>query len=157
MLKPSKRWLLYLEALVCFGPVSFLLLLGVVLFPSWTTELISFYFGNAGPRAPGGNMPWGALWPMILVVAGVTGLCGLVRALYRVTREVSTPEGNQLTRAMLAVGICGLIGFFSSFPLADPREYPVEFIAYYLLPVMGVARLLYLARRQLLVSKTFSL
>src|SRR5688500_5716235 len=75
------RWALWLVAVVCFGPLTLVWLLGVLMTPIWIGMLAALLaeperFAH-DPSAP----PWVVALPIALVIGGLIGLIGIVRVL----------------------------------------------------------------------------
>jgi len=144
--------LLWIEAAVCFGPLFLVLLLGVMFFPLWASMVISGLIGTVPWEDGAGATMWDAVWPMIFVLCGLVGVIGLVRTLLVLSRKERPLRRSLTTVMMIAVGLLGLISFDvrgGGFPSAIPA-----LLVYYVLPGIGSAHLLYLAREVWLPTKT---
>jgi hypothetical protein len=143
--------LLWIEAAVCFGPVFFVLLLGILIFPVWVTMILAALAGIAPWNDGAGGSLWDAVWAMVFVLCGLIGVVGLVLTLVALSRNERPLRRSRATAFMVAVGLVGLACFNlrgGAFPTALPA-----LLAYYLLPGLGSAHILYLARQLWLPAK----
>lgn len=147
------RFLVYLEVLVCFGPLGGVLLLGLLALPIWTQGLWA-YIEDDGER-----LLWDSLWPILVVFSGIVGFWGLVRVLAVAVRTNAKPRSNRVTILMVGIGIFGLVLFnVVAGPLPLLREEGLGVLVepaslwasliYVVLPVSCASHLVYLARRQ---------
>jgi len=130
------RWLSWLVALVCFGPLTLTWLLGVLLLPLWIgmlAELLSEpeQFAH-DPSATVGTfaLPFG------LVIGGFIGLVGMLRVLTLPSRERPTSHRIFII-GMVAVGLVTLLAFNQPFELADLVS--VAGLVYLVSPLAGAA------------------
>lgn len=150
MFSGSRKSLLYVEAVVCFGPLAFVLIFGVLIFPIWTVMLMGYAFGSFDPVPDGPMlMPWLVIWPMTLVACGLLGLLGLARVLWILSSGIDAPRWRIVTLVLVGIGVFGLIAFNLYEGRVNPFAEPVEFLALFGLPVMGALLLTYLARHRL--------
>ncbi len=138
------RWSLWLVATLCFGPLTGVLLLGVLVLPFWVGMLAALLIEPE--RFAHDLSIWHIAWPIALVISGLIGLVGLVRVLTLSRREQPTSH-RVFTLAMVAVGLTALMifdlpivaGVFSDFS----DGVPVAGVAVYIvLPFAGAAWLL---------------
>lgn len=140
------RWSLWIVAVICFGPLVFIWLFGVLALPLWV-QMIGYRLADpesfSGPLSGSG---WEPVWPILLVVGGFVGLVGLVRVL---CLPQERPESVRfITIAMVAIGLLSLLvfdlPFFATIIAFDFTEgFPVTgFAVYLLLPITGAAWLL---------------
>jgi hypothetical protein len=149
MLGVSRKSLLFLEAVVCFGPLTVVLFFGVLIFPVWTAMLMAYALGSFDPVQDGPlPMPWVVIWPMTLVACGLLGLLGLARTLWILSAGVQVPKWRVGTLVMLGVGMLAVVAL-NLYDADNPLDDPIEFLALFGLPVMGALHLAYLARHQL--------
>ena len=140
------RWSLWLVALVCFGPLALVLLLGVIALPLWF-GMIAVQLAEP-ERFPheSSEVLVGTVWPILLVVSGIIGLIGLLRVL-TLPRRGRPTSSRVLTVGMIAVGLIALAvfdlgivaGVLSDFSAGIPIAGIVVYIA---LPFAGAAWLL---------------
>ena len=139
------RWLLWLVTCVCFGPLTAVLALGVLMVPLWT---VMFVMGLADPERfadAAGTSVWVAFWPICYVLGGLVGLAGLLRVLAPSRR--ARPERHRvLTLAMIGIGFAALAMFNVPF-LTGPWDFAGGFLdaglaIYVVLPFGGGAWLL---------------
>jgi hypothetical protein len=79
--------LLWIEAVVCFGPLTLIELLGTLIFPFWTAMLGAALIGAAPWVDGAGASMWLVVAPMTFVVGGLVGLAGLFRVLLALTQS----------------------------------------------------------------------
>ena len=147
------RWLsnalLILEALICFGPIAGVMLLGAFFLPLWLNMLIAYWTETVVPFDPEGSLPWDFIWPMVVVMAGIIGMIGLARVMSIVLRSEPRPQGRKMTIVLVAIGLGGLTLFNVALGGISPFKAPVASLIYWILPGLGSAHLLYLARDSL--------
>jgi len=149
MAKKRTTWLI-LEALVCFGPIGLVLLLGVIFLPAWVSMLLSYFSDAKSSGLTEG--PWVVIRPMLVVIGGVIGLIGLVRVLILLSGKRAKPESRRLTLAMVAIGISALLLFHwmgGGIPPLGVETLPALMV-YWILPAIGIVHFLFLARGPLL-------
>lgn len=154
MSRRKRALLLSLEALVCFGPIGLVLLLGIIILPFWANMLASYLSGAVEPFDPDERMPWDGIWPIVVVICGVIGFVGLMRVLMLLSRGPGKSTGTRLTLAMVVIGIAGLVLFHwrgGGVPPLSAEAVPV-LLMYWILPAIGTAHFLYLARHSLFPS-----
>lgn len=149
------RWLLWLVAVVCFGPLLVVWWFGALLVPIWVVLLAAEIaqperFAHEPPEAL-----WSAASAIACVVGGGIGLAGLLRVL--TVRE--RPRRHRVfTLGAVAVGLAALLLF--EIPtlrgdLSDLRdgENIAGFLFSFGLPLIGTAWLLATSWRFLLASR----
>jgi hypothetical protein len=142
---------LWIEALICFGPLAFVVLLGTLIFPFWIMTLAAAITG-AGPWVDGaGRTMWDFVRSMSFVTAGIIGLIGLVRVLLVLSRNEHPPRRSKATVVMVLVGLLALVSFHLY--RGHVGRNPMSFLVYFLLPGIGSAHLLYLTRALWLPSQ----
>ena len=149
MAKKRTTWLV-LEALVCFGPIGLVLLLGVIFLPAWVSMLLAYFSDAESSGLTEG--PWVVIRPMLVVIGGVIGLIGLVRVLVLLSSQRAKPGGRRLTLAMVAIGISALLLFHwmgGGIPPLGVDAVPA-LLVYWILPAIGIVHFLFLAREPLL-------
>ena len=100
----ASRWPLWLVALICFGPLTPIWLLGVLVMPFWVGVIL---LELTEPERLPDDVIWDAALPGGLVIGGFVGLVGLVRML---TLPRQRPESHRVfTLAMVAVGLMTLL------------------------------------------------
>lgn len=135
------RWI---EAVICFGPLAFVVLLGAFIFPFWIMTLVAAMIGT-GPWVDGaGRTMWDFVRSMSFVSAGIVGLIGLVRVLLVLSRNDHPPRRSTATVAMVLIGLLALVSFH--FYRGHVGRNLTSFLVYFLLPGVGSVHLLYLAR-----------
>src|SRR5690606_13610940 len=68
-----------LVALVCFGPLAMVLLLGVLAIPLWVAMLAMRLSEPERFTNELSGSTWELVWPIVLVGSGLLGLIGLIR------------------------------------------------------------------------------
>jgi hypothetical protein len=97
------RWSLWLVAVVCFGPLAVVLLLGVLVLPFWVGMLVAQVTEPERFAHDLSGSIWHFVWPIGLVISGLIGITGLVRVLALSRRE--RPKSHRVfTIGMVAVG-----------------------------------------------------
>jgi hypothetical protein len=135
------RWSLWLVAIVCFGPLALIVLLGVFALPLWF-GMAAAYVGE--PERLSHELPGSlrdVVWPIALVVSGLIGLAGLLRVL-TISRRSRPKSTRVVTIGMIAVGLVALAIFDFGLLVGVGSDLsagiPVEGIAVYLvLPFAG--------------------
>jgi hypothetical protein len=142
------RWSLYLVALVCFGPLALIVLLGLlVAVPTWIGNIAEEIPEPERFSNPTSGTIWDDIWPILLVVSGLLGLIGLFR-LFALVHHGATSASRKLTLALIVVGLTALLAFdLLIFPGTLSSEalenWPITGLAIYLvLPFLGAAWLL---------------
>jgi hypothetical protein len=134
--------LVCIEAAVLFGPAATVLMLGILLLPTWFDLFVRELSGNSVFLMRTG----GPLSSMVIVVSCLIGLVGLGYVI------VAILQGHFITRlrvpTLLAVtiGVGGIVLFNASLGLVDPREHLAGSMVYQVLPTIGVVHFLFLAR-----------
>lgn len=137
--------LLWIEAVVCFGPLASVLALGVLIFPVWIGMLaaaLSATLIGVPVIYDSGVSIWHVLLPMTLVVAGVIGLAGLFRVLLELSQNEHPARPSPGTAIMVLVGLVGLVAL----NLYDRPSNLAALLVYTLLPGICTLHVLYLAR-----------
>jgi len=138
--------LLWIEAVLCFGPLVSMLIFGLLLLPIWIFALVADVTGLL-PHVQSAESVWPGVFNIAIVGCGVLGIAGLIIVLQALTTGVAEFPRWQ-TLAMVALGIIGAAGFLLSQPI-DAREQPVWFAMFYVLPFFGTTHLLFMARHVL--------
>jgi hypothetical protein len=108
MKRPSAA-ALWIEAIICFGPLSFVLFLGVLFVPFWLAMLLETATG-AVPWVDGAGVSgWRIVWPVLFVLGGVIGLVGLVRLLAALSAREQSPRASRSTAIMAFLGLGTLV------------------------------------------------
>ena len=95
------RLLIVIEALVCFGPLLFLLCLGVLLVPIWIIGL------TLDPPGPEPRAAWDSVYSLLLVILGSCGALGLTCAVVEI---ISGKRWFRwLTMPLIALGIAAVL------------------------------------------------
>ena len=142
----APRWCLWLVAVVCFGPLAAVWLLGALALPLWVGMLAAQLMEPERFAHELAGSIWDFVWPIALVISGLIGLVGLVRVLTLSRRE--RPESHRVvTIAMVAVGLTALLIFDLPIAIGVLSDFsegiPVAAIAVYmLLPFAGAVWLL---------------
>ena len=146
------RWSLWLVAVVCFGPLVLVWLLGLIMVPLWAGMLA---FQLAEPERFAHELSGSIvdfIWPIGVVIAGFVGIVGMLRVLTLSRRE--RPKRHRVfTLGMVAVGLAGLaifdlplIGSFADVSdvsdVADGAALVRALAIYLVLPFGGAAWLL---------------
>jgi len=148
-------WALWLVAVVCFGPLTLMWLLGVLLLPFWVEMLVTQL---AEPErfapAPDASM-WVTAVPIAWVIGGLIGLIGIIRVLTLARRE--RPKSHRFfTIGMVALGLATLLSFH--WPLVGAEFSDLAYLisvgglTYTVLPFAGAAWLLVKSWRFLLAG-----
>jgi hypothetical protein len=143
------KGMLVLEAIICFGPLALILLLGTLVFPVWITTIVNYFSGTLEVWEPDGHLPWAAIWPTLVVISGYVGMIGLFLVLRALISGIDQAVGGLAALVMVFIGIAGLILFNIQVGGIDPRDDLVAALVYWMLPAIGSAHLLYIARNYL--------
>ena len=149
------RWALWLVALVCFGPLTLMWLLGILYLLLWVAILVPQL---AQPESLGvelSELLRELVWPIAEVIGGFIGLVGVVRVLTLSRRE--RPKSHRIfTIGMVVIGLLTALSFHQPFVeggMPDVSEIvSVGGIAYLVLPFAGAAWLLATSRQYLLAA-----
>ena len=145
--------LLYLEALIFFGPISVNLVFGTIFLPSWILQFLHESFSNYAPFDPSGMGYISLVWQIATVVCGLAGWVGLIRVINVLSHGAAKAPNNRATLFMIILGLVGLILFNLQVEgLGLPDETKI-FVLHYFLPVAGYMFFLYLARGYLFSTK----
>jgi len=141
----APRCLLWLVALVCFGPLTVQWLLGVLIFPFWV-GMLAFQIAEPERFNDPSVSLWDFVWPMGFVISGGVGLVGLLRVLTLSRRRRPTSH-RVFTLGLVAVGLVPLLIFDAWIVVQTLGDLsagvPVVALAIYLvLPFTGAAWLL---------------
>ena len=142
MNRPSAATL-WIEAVICFGPLSFVLLLGVIFVPLWLAMLAATLSGAAPWIDGAGVSGWRIVWPVLFVLGGVTGLIGVIRMLVALSAREYPPRPSKPTAVMAFIGVVTLVAFNSYGGLPGNL---IALLVYWILPAFGALHLLYLGR-----------
>lgn len=134
---------LWLVAIVCFGPVTALWLLGAVMAPLWVSMIVVLLSRPEEFSVDWAEALWGSVTALAYVAAGFVGLSGLLRILI-LPRHERPKRHRFFTLGMVAVGLTALLGF--SYPiglddLSDAGDL-IALIVLVVLPLSGAAWLL---------------
>lgn len=138
--------LLWIEAVVCFGPIASVLALGALIFPMWAATLGGALIGVVPWLDGAGVSMWVVVPPMMFVVGGLVGLVGLFRVLLALTQSEPRPRPSRSTAIMVLIGLAGLVAL----NLYDRPSNLAAFLVYALLPGIGSLHFVYLGRAILL-------
>jgi hypothetical protein len=146
------RWALWLVAVVCFGPLTLMWLLGVLFVPLWV--LMTSGQPERFAHDPSVTI-WEIAWPIGFVIGGFIGLVGLVCVL-TVSRR-TRPKTHRVFRiGMVAVGLMTLLIFHQPLFEGGFSDFSyfisVTGLTHAVLPFTGAAWLLWKSRRFLLAS-----
>jgi hypothetical protein len=137
---------LWLVAVVCFGPLIAVWLLGVIMLPFWAAMMVFQVTQPERFALDASGSLWDFVWPIALVIFGFIGLVGLARVLTLSHRE--RPKSHRVvTLGIVAAGLVPLLVFDTYLVgrlVADFSEgIPLAALAIYLvLPFSGAAWLL---------------
>lgn len=142
--KRATRYMLLVEALICFGPLTAFYLMGVATLPfsfaAIISELLTFY------RSGVDDVPaWARLVPIILVLGGACGLFALLAVL-----QALFAERSQLAYPRTAVIVMMIFGLMTLLLLAGLGGESVELVGsglfFFWLPLLSSLHILFLAR-----------
>ena len=136
------RWVLWLVAVVCFGPLTLTWLLGVLLVPFWV-GMIGIQLARPERFADDSATIWDIALPIGLVIGGLIGLVGLTRVLTMSRRE--RPKSNRVfTIGMVTIGLMTLLIFHQPFVGMPDRlaVFSLGGLVHLVLPFTGAAWLL---------------
>ena len=107
--RPS-RILICLELLICLGPVTLIWLFGVIFLPNWMLMLGT---DVSGPDPLSNPELWLGIRPILLVLGGFAGLCGLAMVLTRVLGRTA-PQGPVplLAKLLVAAGVGAIVDMY---------------------------------------------
>ena len=170
--------LLFVESLVCFGPIGIVLLLGIAVFPIWST--MGVYPGSTDPvmQAVGANPGpidppalslkdyWSLTWPILAAIAAGIGFLGLFRWALALRVGHSSFAAKLRTLLMAGTGVAGWSIFLFLDPWGSqgggPDSRPWDFVYPMVLVICGsvgivgvLGMLVVLAQRH--PGKTFAL
>lgn len=136
---------LWLVAIVCFGPLTLVLLLGVLALPLWFSMLAELLIRPedfAHPGASGRNVAI----PIAYVVSGLVGLAGLVRVL-TLPRDARPRSHRIFTIGTIVIGLAALLIFDLDRIVRTIAEFPEGIfetgtLVYVVLPLTGTIWLL---------------
>ena len=140
------RWALWLVAVVCFGPLTLMWLLGVLIMPIWIALLAALLVKPEGfAQDPDASIGVVAL-PIGLVIGGLIGLIGIVRVL--TLSRLERPKSNRLfTLGMVVVGFVTVLAFNQPGMSELSDIISVAGLVNFVLPLAGAAWLLAISRR----------
>jgi hypothetical protein len=138
---------LYVVAVVCFGPLALILLMGLLAVPVWVAMIAMHLTEPERFSNDVSGTIWDGVWPIVLVVCGLLGIVGLFRSLALLRHDASALS-KSATRAMVIAGLTALLvfdllvlvpGLFS-----EPMEESpvVGLLIYVVLPFFGAAYVL---------------
>lgn len=142
------RWTLWLVAVVCFGPLTLMWLLGVLIMPIWIAMLTALLAEPDRFAHDPDVGTWVVALPIGLVLGGLIGLIGIIRVLTLSRRE--RPKSHRLyTIGMVAVGLVTVLAFNQT-ELSEVSDLiSVVGLVNLVLPLAGAAWLLAESRRVL--------
>jgi hypothetical protein len=97
------RFLVVIEALVCFGPLLFLLLLGVLLSPIWIISL------TLDPEMTGEG-GWPSLYSLGMVLLGIVGTIALIFVVLEIISDRQWLN-TRVKQSLVALGLLGVMMF----------------------------------------------
>ena len=151
MNRASSGRFLWIEAAIYFGPLAFVVFLGLLIFPVWISMFASALTGSA-PWVDGAGRPmWDVVRSIAFVSAAVIGLVGLIRVLLLLSGSNLPRQRPTATIVMVAIGVLALISFHVY--RGHLGRNLMSFLVYFFLPTIGSIRLLYLARAVWLPSR----
>ena len=137
------RWALWLVAVVCFGPLTLMWLLGVLYLWFWIA-VISARLADPERFAPDPSVSiWDVAWPVgWWVIGGFIGLVGVVRVL-TLSRRGPPKSHRVFTIGMVAIGVITLLSFHWPLVGAELSDFAylisVGGLTYTVLPFAGAA------------------
>ena len=156
--RDAPRWALWLVAVVCFGPLTLMWLLGVLYVALWAAILAPQLAQPELLPVDLSELAGELVWSIAQVIGGSVGLVGLVRVLTLSRRE--RPKSHRIfTIGMVVIGLLTALFFEQPFVeggMPDVSEI-VSFagLAYLVLPFIGAAWLLAKSWRFLLASSVW--
>jgi hypothetical protein len=148
------RWSLWLVAIVCFGPLALIVLLGVFALPLWIGMAGAYLAEPERFSSELSGSLGDVVWPIALVVSGLIGLAGLLRVL-TISRRSRPKSTRVVTIGMVAVGLVALAIFDFSVLVgvgSDLVESIPGIAVYMVLPFAGAAWLVSKSWRFLVAS-----
>jgi hypothetical protein len=149
------RWALWLVAVVCFGPLTLMWLLGVLYVVLWVAILVPQLAQPEPLPVELSELVRELAWSIAQVIGGCIGLVGLVRLLTLSRRE--RPKSHRIfTIGMVVIGLLTALSFHQPFvegEMLDVSEIiSVGGFVYLVLPFTGAAWLLAKSRQFLLAA-----
>ena len=149
------RWALWLVAVICFGPLTLVWLLGVLMTPIWIGMLAALLAEPERFAHDPSATAWVVALPIALVIGGLIGLIGIVRVLTLSRRE--RPKSHRsFTIGMVAFGLVTVLSFTWPIVGAEFSDFAylisVGGLTYTVLPLAGASWLLAKSWRFLLAG-----
>jgi hypothetical protein len=138
MMRALLRFLVIVEAIVCFGPLVLLLFLGVLAAPFWIIVLA----GGLPTTTPQASA-WEVFEPLLLVGFGLIGIVVLACVVLEIVCNMRWFD-PRVRAAFAAPGILAVL--LVNWPLLPIDIWGL--LIYFVLPVGGSVHLLWLASRQ---------
>lgn len=149
------RWALWLVAVVCFGPLTLMWLLGVVYVVVWVA-ILAPQLAQPEPFAVDvSELLRDLVWSFAQVIGGCIGLVGLVRVL-TLSRRARPKHHRVFTIGMVVIGLLAALSFHQPFTEGGMLDISAIIsiwgLVYLVLPFTGAAWLLAKSRRFLLAA-----
>jgi hypothetical protein len=154
---PKSSSTLWLVAAVCFGPLTLVLLLGVLMLPLWFAMLTDLLMQPEHYAHDPGATVQNVARPIAYVLCGLVGLTGLVRVL-TLSRGTRPRSHRYFTIGMIATGLAALLVFDVGRIVRAIAEFPdgildAATLVYVVLPLTGAVCLLAMTWRQLIAPR----
>ena len=142
------RYLLLVEVLICFGPLTAIFAMGLSTLPLSLGTLIAQLLPFSTPRPD--NIPlWALLAPIFLVVGGGCGLFALLAVLQALwTGRTQLAYSRRAVIAMMALGLATLLALGGVASMGEELARSGWF--FFWLPLVGSVHIAFLARHLLL-------
>jgi hypothetical protein len=101
----------YFVAAICFGPLLFVLLLGLVAVPIWVSMIAMQVAEPEQFSNESSGTIWDGVSPLLLMISGFIGVAGILRVLGLLRRGRASVTSRRITVAMVAVGLIALLAF----------------------------------------------
>jgi hypothetical protein len=108
------RLLIPLEALVCFGPLLFILLLGIFFSPGWIIGIDQELEALGGAASLTFNdLPhiWQWLYPLVLIILGLAGAVGIISAVFLIVSNRPRRTGALVAKYLSFAGLMAVALF----------------------------------------------
>ena len=129
-----------LVSLICFGPLAFVVMLGVPMVPFWISMLVSG-LPDTATAEEAASFWWSIGW----VIGGVLGLFGVARILRAALQRKQISGSLKLTVSLLVVGAMALVSFNYVGGGIDLGSNLPGAMVYGILPAIGTVHLLLMA------------